>query len=74
MSLLEATRKALRGLGIHTTVEAVTPGNKEANSAKDHCTSFAKAGLMQQLEKDVRLVTKSFCSPPYLQLGTRPQQ
>ena len=28
LSLLEACRKALKGLGVHTTVELIVPGNK----------------------------------------------
>ena len=33
VSLLDACQKALKGLGIHTTVEVVVPGNKERNGA-----------------------------------------
>ena len=35
VSLLDACRKALKGLGVHTTVELVVPGNKEANGAAE---------------------------------------
>lgn len=35
LALLDAARKALKGLGVHTTVEMVTPGNKEANGAAE---------------------------------------
>ena len=35
LSLLEATKKALRGLGVHTTVETITPGNSQGNGAAE---------------------------------------
>ena len=35
VSLLESCRKALKGLGVHTTVELVVPGNKEGNGAAE---------------------------------------
>ena len=35
LSLLDASKKALKGLGIHVTVETVVPGNKEGNGAAE---------------------------------------
>jgi hypothetical protein len=35
VALLDSCRKALKGLGVHTTVELVVPGNKEANGAAE---------------------------------------
>ena len=35
VSLLESCRKALKGLGVHTTDELVVPGNKEGNGAAE---------------------------------------
>ena len=35
LSLLEAARKALKGLGVHVTVETVVPGNKEGSGAAE---------------------------------------
>ena len=35
MSLPDSSKKGLKGLGVHVTVELVVPGNKEANGAAE---------------------------------------
>ena len=61
LSLLEACRKALKGLGVHTTVELVVPGNKEANGAAEVTVQTIRNQanlLMEQIEKAVGATDK----------------
>ena len=61
LSLLEACRKALKGLGVHTTVELVVPGNKEANGAAEVTVQTIRNQanlLIEQIEKAVGATDK----------------
>ena len=56
VSLLDACRKALKGLGVHTTVELVVPGNKEANGAAEITVQTLRNQanlLIEQVERSV---------------------
>ena len=53
-SLLDATRKALKGLGVHTTLELVVPGDKQANGAAEVTVQVIRNQanlLIQQVEQ-----------------------
>ena len=63
LSLLEACRKALKGLGVHTTVELVVPGNKEANGAAEVTVQTIRNQanlLIEQIDKSVEPPTRCF--------------
>ena len=63
LSLLEATKKALRGLGVHTTVEAATPGNSQGNGAAEITVQVLRNQanlLMQQLEDGCKAGSEIF--------------
>ena len=56
ISLLDACRKALKGLGVHTTVELVVPGNKEANGGAEITVQTLRNQanlLIEQVERAV---------------------
>ena len=61
LSLLEACRKALKGLGVHTMVELVVPGNKEANGAAEVTVQTIRNQanlLIEQIERAVGATDK----------------
>ena len=61
LSVLEACRKALKGLGVHTTVELTVPGNKEANGAAEVTVQVIRNQanlLVEQVEKAVGATDK----------------
>ena len=56
VSLLDSCRKALKGLGIHTTVELVVPGNKEGNGAAEVTVQVIRNQanlLIEQVERSI---------------------
>jgi hypothetical protein len=56
LALLDDCRKALKGLGVHTTVELVVPGNKEANGAAEVTVQTIRNQanlLIEQVERSV---------------------
>ena len=55
LALLDAVRKALKGLGVHTTVELVVPADKQANGAAEVTVQVVRSQanlLIQQVEKE----------------------
>ena len=56
MSLLDSCKRALKGLGIHTTVELVVPGNKEGNGAAEVTVQVIRNQanlLIEQVERSI---------------------
>ena len=61
VSLLESCRKALKGLGVHTTVELVVPGNKEGNGAAEVTVQVIRNQanlLVEQVERSLGVTDK----------------
>ena len=54
VSLLDSCRKALKGLGIHMSVELVVLGNKEGDGTGD-CSGHTKPSqpLIEQVERSI---------------------
>ena len=56
VSLLDSCKRALKGLGIHTTVELVVPGNKEGNGAAEVTVQVIRNQanlLIEQVERSI---------------------